>query len=451
MHVDMSRLFSDIEEIQVIEFSNFNLANLNTKSEIILVTRKVETHISEFGLNPIENCKIEKMNSKYELRLLGSSLVTNYINNSWNGSVFARHGAYYQNWWIHNRNKLWSYQAGNDQLNSFDYNNIEIAIYVKICNNDQISNRDLYMNYIGAQNEVKCKKHKYCLITERTKGLKCISSQCTNRVTFCCPQFNCNLKLCNHCFKSLPRNNNSEILIRNAPSNENPSNTPSNELVESESDEEEGLIEPYDISADLNDTNEATYTQDDLIDEFDSNKIEGDCILETDGDIFGCEYPNDMNDDANNNETELFCQFIPTTNALSNPKKVTTQNTNWLVHTNGHVLLNQTGKLLSRRNNNMNSSNIQKHFLQSIAATVPGKSIPLLYPEGMMFPSIFWKMLDDGSIIGAIPSCLMNNQCQHAKAFALPRDVYRSRATSAHTQTGTNHRYIAHIFDVLQT
>ena len=67
----------------------------------------------------------------------------------------------------------------------------------------------------------------------------------------------------------------------------------------------------------------------------------------------------------------------------------------------------------------------------------------------MMFPSIFWKMLNDGSVIGAIPSSLMSHQHQNTKAFALHRDMYRARISSPGTQTGTNHRYVSHSYDVL--
>ena len=120
------------------------------------------------------------------------------------------------------------------------------------------------------------------------------------------------------------------------------------------------------------------------------------------------------------------------------------------MRTNGHVLLNQTGKLLTRRNQNMTTNKYQTSFVQSIAATVPGNCIPLLYPEGMLFPSIFWKSLNDGSIIDAVPSCIMTQQNVHTNGFAMHRDYYRARLTSPGTQTSTNPRYISHVFDVLE-
>ena len=55
----------------------------------------------------------------------------------------------------------------------------------------------------------------------------------------------------------------------------------------------------------------------------------------------------------------------------------------------GHVILNQCGSLLSRPNHEIKGSSKHNYFLQKIHSTSDGKSIPLLYPESMLFPSIF--------------------------------------------------------------
>ena len=75
----------------------------------------------------------------------------------------------------------------------------------------------------------------------------------------------------------------------------------------------------------------------------------------------------------------------------------------------GHVLLNQCGSLLDRKSHCINGSKHQKHFLQGIASTSIGNSISLLYPEAMLFISIFWKYVDKScSMLGTIPSCLFS-------------------------------------------
>ena len=75
---------------------------------------------------------------------------------------------------------------------------------------------------------------------------------------------------------------------------------------------------------------------------------------------------------------------------------------------NGHVILNQCSSILSRKDSTIEGYKYQKNFLQKIVSTTIGNSLPLLYPEGMLFPSIFWKQLDRcGSITWAIPCGLL--------------------------------------------
>ena len=62
-------------------------------------------------------------------------------------------------------------------------------------------------------------------------------------------------------------------------------------------------------------------------------------------------------------------------------------------YVSGHVIMNQCGSLLNRNDKEITGYRSQKSFLQRIASISHGESIPLLYPEAMMFPSIFWKMI----------------------------------------------------------
>ena len=78
---------------------------------------------------------------------------------------------------------------------------------------------------------------------------------------------------------------------------------------------------------------------------------------------------------------------------------------------NGHVILNQCGSILLRKDSTIEGYKYQKHFLQRIVSTTTATSTPLLYPEGMLFPSIFWKQMTHcGSIPGAIPSGFLTQE-----------------------------------------
>ena len=115
----------------------------------------------------------------------------------------------------------------------------------------------------------------------------------------------------------------------------------------------------------------------------------------------------------------------------------------------GHVILNQACTLLSRQDKTIRGYSGQKHFLQKLAAVDNGKCIPLLYPEAMMFPSLFYKMLNEcGSLVGALPSCLLANM-GNTDQFASAKDHVRSRLTTFGSSTSTNVRYISFMFDIL--
>ena len=114
----------------------------------------------------------------------------------------------------------------------------------------------------------------------------------------------------------------------------------------------------------------------------------------------------------------------------------------------GHVLLNQCCSLLTRSNHRICGYNKQRNFLQRISTTTPGDSIPLLYPEGMLFPSISYRMVpNDGSIAGSIPSALLNGQ-QNLYGFALIYDHIQSRLASPSYATSTNLSYVSFCYNI---
>lgn len=74
----------------------------------------------------------------------------------------------------------------------------------------------------------------------------------------------------------------------------------------------------------------------------------------------------------------------------------------------GHVIMNQCGCLLSRKEKDIIYYKYQKQFFQRIESVSNDRTFPLLYPESMVFPSIFWSMVPNcGEIYGSIPSGLL--------------------------------------------
>ena len=118
---------------------------------------------------------------------------------------------------------------------------------------------------------------------------------------------------------------------------------------------------------------------------------------------------------ANSNTSQ--CQVCPTTNAGDTAFTIeeTTKygGTSGKIHIAGHVLLNQCGTLLTRKKHQIKGSSRHNYFLQRICATSPGTCIPLMYPEGVLFPSIHWKSAPNNcSIIGCIPASLLRESIQ---------------------------------------
>lgn len=86
--------------------------------------------------------------------------------------------------------------------------------------------------------------------------------------------------------------------------------------------------------------------------------------------------------------------------------------------------------------------------MQPIASTTHGRTLPLLYPEGLLFPYILWSMVSQsGSILGAIPSGMLLNSCVHG--FASMKSHVRCRLTNTSSSTSTNNAYISFMYDIL--
>jgi hypothetical protein len=110
-------------------------------------------------------------------------------------------------------------------------------------------------------------------------------------------------------------------------------------------------------------------------------------------------------------------------------------------------VLNGVGSCLIWRNQPISHRRYQLAFLERLVCTSKGHSVPLVYPEEMLFPSIFWKDTIDSSLIGAIPSFLLTDSWQCRKhEFASVMDHLRSRIKNPSLRTSTDPCYIFHAF-----
>ena len=175
--------------------------------------------------------------------------------------------------------------------------------------------------------------------------------------------------------------------------------------------------------------------------------MDADIPLDFNDDIGDGDLPQDDNNENN------YIDHLPSTYAgnLAFEIEETTKygGTQGNIVISGHVLLNQCGTLLTRKKHQIKGSSRHNYFLQRICATTIGESIPLMYPEGILFPSIHWKMSSDNcSIVGAIPALLLNESVK-TFGFASIQEHIRSRLTSSTSATSTDSRYCAHCYDML--
>ena len=111
--------------------------------------------------------------------------------------------------------------------------------------------------------------------------------------------------------------------------------------------------------------------------------------------------------------------------------------------------MNNVGSALARSKYDFKKSRYINHNIQKLCSTVNCESIPLVYPEGMLFPSIFWKSAKDNcSILGAIPSSLLNSNI-NKDGFASIQQHIRTRLTCPSNAMNSDPRYITHCYDIM--
>ena len=118
--------------------------------------------------------------------------------------------------------------------------------------------------------------------------------------------------------------------------------------------------------------------------------------------------------------------------------------------TSGHYLLNHHLRVLTRYSNAPKPPVTTLQMLQNICSKSPESSVPLLYPEGMLFPTIFWAEANN-SIVGAIPSVFYSNITNHGHIATVPslRDHFVARVMDNTLLTSHDFHYLQFAFDTL--
>jgi len=166
---------------------------------------------------------------------------------------------------------------------------------------------------------------------------------------------------------------------------------------------------------------------------------------------------NDGHDDLEDDPMELPAEYreghqsIPGTDAGTLPIFSLVDSSAYAPYSaTNHVILNNYGHMLIRRNQKLTGTLSQRHFLQRLVARQPGESLPLVYPEGMLFSDIFSFDEKGHSIAGAIPAALLHDdRTLHGLGYASLQDHFRTRISNPGLLASSNPRYHFFALDAL--
>ena len=115
-----------------------------------------------------------------------------------------------------------------------------------------------------------------------------------------------------------------------------------------------------------------------------------------------------------------------------------------------HILLNAQCSLLHRKEGKLiHVTCKQKRFLENIAATT-AYSLPLIQPEAMLFPTLFWYQNENGSYNGAIPSALFESKKHNQQlGFEGIENLLLTRIKDGSLLQSCSAPYLQFVFDTL--
>ena len=289
----------------------------------------------------------------------------------------------------------------------------EFAVYQEC---DDVTNNKVHQNFlqsIGGQTSFYCDFHKAWLIQSKTcTAVRCYQVCCNNKAKWVCPYETCFTAVCKkHSFDNITNSIAAAITSNKTPIQQT---TPHDDQL----DFSVTGGDPCHIGTSDEFTNQQLNNIY-LPQEFLTSAIESTdnrIPLTSNAGVEPFEYVND----------ESISKKYPT-----------------------KVLLNNYLHVLRRAKVPIWTSNSHKNFLQGIVAKNPNTSVPLLFPEALLFPSIFWKHHDDGTAIGALPSFLLQSDDINKKiGFGSVSDHLWCRLTNGSLLTSSNLHYASLAFDI---
>uniref|UniRef100_UPI00358E8AEA uncharacterized protein n=1 Tax=Myxine glutinosa TaxID=7769 RepID=UPI00358E8AEA len=312
-----------------------------------------------------------------------------------------------------------------------DVGKMALVIYARD-NSDNSLARNEAINWCGGQTKLRCANHPdILLIREHGKtGYRCCYGHCKTPLRWRCPhgipKYQCDTGLCLKHAKQLLRDDAACGLIRQRDDADTDDLPVQGEGGASINDDRnvpgaaaDDLRNPVMMPGDVIDPEDEPQ---DAVEAADMYVIAGD----------------DFPDDAPTLTTSS--TLVPL--YMSETSHAT-------LSTLGHFVLNDYLRVMTRASYARKPAVATQQVLQHICAVTPGDTIPLLYPEGVLFPTIFWSSVGQ-SIIGALPSALYTKlERRHGGQTATLQDHMCVRLRDNSLLTSHDCEYLQWTFDVL--
>ena len=458
---DLERLFEGRADVAVSSFTNVPgmLRDVGEGVNCMVVYRSDEP-LTTTRSSPRLATELQcHLGQSWELRFVGGCSASHTDDRF----VLARHGNAFPGWWKQTYQDSRSYDYHQERWRgnriSSQCKGWDVAVYVRKRSIPLEQCRDVILRSMGSQTKIYCQEHDIPLITAPfSTDVSCCLREgdtvtCSKSITLRCPVKDCKSAVCK---VHDERNSKGTGRISVGAQGSTVRDVATNAEIGNIDEDSDG---DFDEDWMPDDSDEQSFMSvDDTVGAFTENEDSVDSDVEPDdpddqlywdardhfvADVdFNAHVPMDArNPDVQaygRSDVPVCCEEEEPLTVRGDPSTIS-----------GCCILNNLGSLLVRRCAKLRGSMNQRFFLQRIVATTPGRTVPLVYPEAMLFPSLFWKDAgDDGAVLGALPCGLLAHDSTLQKyGIASMQSHMYTRLTDPTLGTSSNPDYLCHAFD----
>ena len=490
----ITRLFHEFENIKVLSsFEDIDINDSSSYDDVSIIIIATEVTEDSSLLDHFKNhIKFRRDDVSFTSR---SVICFHAEENMYNQNPNAFHSiSFYRNRmcprWFKQERKDRLYTKCHDDSDPFHminsvHNNDDyfplFMVYVRDQDRIADDHRDKFIQSMGGKSHVKCGCNNFPLLPSprnRQHRLSCM--KCHRKESVTCSNLSCPVRLCSTCFKAYstdaeniidpqdvpinyPHQANSNIISQSDDDSDNSTHDDIRDdqsISSSDSTDVESVFNEFEPNADkdavVNDEDnydlpdDATVSsigslmtptplnfddisafdpakrqreRDKRLNQRDTTAFHPDDVITHANQDFTLDTPNEFHPDStmpfhatSSGDTLLEVEDMPNMDCVSG---------------HVHVIMNQVSSCTIRSNKRISGTHRDKFFVQNLCSSTPGKIVPLVYPEAMMFPSIFYaeSKQDPQSILGATPLWAVSQGCTKF-GFPDPSETTRSRITS---------------------